>query len=613
MPNPFSNPNTNSNGAIRVTDAGTGGSKVEYSWYKCEIKKITVSTKWIVPYKDVPETVETVVFDKNVSTKEKTIFLITSSKGKDITIKVTREGGKCKTSGHKEYEMTHPSCEGEDKGTKTEYISYDTNKIITTNQYMTVPGEFHTNHCKVTPVKENRLIPNESTVKIKYFKIKEANVFKIDNDYAVFKYIDLPIPLVGDKEFVTKFSHATCKGKIEYQIVSYPDVSFELKVSFGSEIDKKNTKGDDSRYEIGHTQAEIKTNNIVNTVTKDVKALTKGAFVYHDPTKFRVLLPSINFSAYFDGGTNKGEGYNGEKYEVRLTPDEFLQAWSQFGKIKKLKGLERIIKMKYDKDKGGWGLLKYLFCIDNEDKKKFNKYKPYRINLNPPNVLLSGKWQYHTSKDLTKPGRFIDISLVFNPLICVSLTVDVLYLLLGLLPCVGPGLYVILKNLNTIFETVIGHGYEEKYTGCEPFDVNVDVYINFVITGSISGNVHWIINTTESINSNSTRTAVEGVLKCDLMAGVKASINIFYFVSAECELSASGSTGIKFLLEFENRILQEEGIEAFYKIIFLGLEFKLCAKVQVGLMKSISLGDSYEEQGFAFGIEKAELCSGKLW
>ena len=85
--------------------AEVGATGVELKEHQCGIKKITVSTKWVAPGREMPEDVCATVYDNTSGEEGRTLYLISSPKGKKVTIKTEREEGECQRESHRKYQM----------------------------------------------------------------------------------------------------------------------------------------------------------------------------------------------------------------------------------------------------------------------------------------------------------------------------------------------------------------------------------------------------------------------------------------------------------------------------------------------------------------------------
>lgn len=579
-----------------------GAVNVEVESYQCSIKKITASTKWKAPSAELPETVTATVFDSKNAKEGKTIYLVTSPKGEKVTIKTERDEGKCKKKNHKEYVTSWIDYEKEEENQEQ---SQDPSSYDKTETKFNVKGlmlaaakdaalsavlpYFLPYNLLRTPIKKEEVIKNESQQEIKCFEI--AGVA------AALKYWKLPLKL--DTPYTTIFKHATCKeGLFQYRIVSYPDISFKLEVSVGT-TEKEKKKNGRSHFERKTNQAKY----------LDERS---GTLISEAPgTDLKLEPPKITASTTYNGGDDeltvtldfdKDEefinlSFKHDPFEAEIG-SSFIQELS--GTIKKFKDCRDLINKFRNVEKNfkeiGIDLVK--------------NYKPYKFEFNSPNIFLSVEGQYQTSKDLTRIGKYYDICLACDPLMSISLTLDLLFLILSAFSFgTAAGVIVMLKNLDKVIEKLLGKKYKEKYKDTKPFEC--DIYFDLVVTGAIYGEADWIIDTTETGNPNSNTGAIEGVLSVDLKAGIKASIKFFYFISASGEISASGSSGIKLRIGFDNRIAQGEGLIVALETIFLGITIKYCLKGSVGLTKIFSIGAGFEGETKLLDKTRIEFLSGK--
>lgn len=579
-----------------------GAAEVDVKSYKCSIKRITASTKWKAPSAELPETVTALVFDSNNPKEEKTIYLVTSPEGKKVTIKTVRDEGECKKENHKEYITSWIDYEKEEGEQEQDQdpSSYDrTESKFNIKGLMAAAVKdaalsaalpyFLPYNLTRTPIKKEEVIKNESEQKIKCFEIAGVS--------AALKYWKLPLKL--DYPYTTLFKHVTCKeGAFQYRIVSYPDISFSLELSVGTTETAKKKNGR-SHFKRQTSQAKY--------LDDRAEALVKEG----PRTDLKLEPPKLTASTTYNGGDDELEvkldfdkdeefislSYKHDPYEVKIG-SEFIQELS--GTIKKFKDCRDLINTFRNVEKNfkeiGIDLVK--------------NYKPYKFEFNPPNIFLSVEGQYHTSRDLTRIGKYYDICFGCDPLMSISLTIDLLFLILSAVSAgTAAGIIVMLKNLDKVIEKLLGKKYKDKYKDTKPFEC--DIFFDLVVTGAINGEADWIIDTTEEGNPNSNTGAIEGVLKVDLKAGVKASIKFFYFVSASGEISASGSSGIKLRIGFNNRVAQGEGLIVQLETIFLGITIKYCVRGSVGLTKTFNLGGSIEGETKLLDKKKIEFLSVK--
>lgn len=582
--------------------AEVGATGVELKEHQCSIKKITVSTEWKAPIEDDSETVSATVYDSTTEGDEKTIYLISSPEGKTVTIKTEREEGECQRESHKKNQMSWTDYMKEDtEGEKKEKKDNQSD-----NSYSRKESKFNIDGLALatakdaalssllpvllpinlirTPIKLEQEIKNESEVKIKCFEI--GGVFE------ALKYWKFPVPL--EKKYITKFTHLSCKdGPIHYQIISYPDISFKLEFTIGTKEAKKKNNG--------HSHFERQTKSI-KYLPERFKALVEEA----PSVALTITPPSFTASTTYNGGKDELKvdidfDSDNELFHFKYKHDSFE---TEFGS-ELLQDIPKTLKKIGD-------LCKLLDKLCNVEKSLkdigislIKNYKPYKLKLNPPSVSLSVEGKYQTSRDLTIIGKFFDIICAFEPLVSISLTVDLLFLLISAaFPGAGTGVYVMLKNFDKVVGKLFGNTYKKKYKDTKPF--SADIFFDFVVTGAIYGKMHWIVDTTEERNANSNSGLIEGVLKVDLKAGAKASINVYYVLATDGEISSSASSGISFNLGLKNRILQGDGLAVLFETIFLGLKIKYCVKGKVCLFKIFSFGGSWAD-GEIVILEKTKI------
>ena len=605
------------NGIVEV-----GATGVDLKEHQCSIKKITVSTEWKAPTEEVSETVSATVYDSTTAGDEKTIYLISSPEGKEVTIKTEREEGECQRESHKKYQMSWTDYKKDDKEEEGKDDKETVKKEDKDNQsdisYSRIESKFNIDGLALaaakdaalssllpvllpfnlirTPIKIEREIKNESELKIKCFEIGGA--------FEALRYLWNLFPIPLEKEYTTHFSHVSCKeGLVHYNIVSYPDISFKIEFSMGTkEAEKKKN---------GRSHFERQTNSI-KYLPERFDALNKEAL----GVDITLCPPSFTLSSSYNNGDDELElkldfkkenefihfRYKHGSFEIEYG-SEYLQMI--FGEMKKIvdicKLLNRFYNIEKDFKKIGDSVVK--------------NYKPYKLKVDPTSVSISGEGKYQTSKDLTKIGKCLDICVSFCPLVGLSLTIDLFFLILSAASAgTGAGIYVtirnvvtMLKNLDKVIEKLMGKGYKKKYKDTKPFDA--DIYFDLVVSGAVNGSLDWVINTAEENNENSTSGSIETVFKVDLKAGAKASINAFYLLSASAEFSGSGSSGIKFKYGYKDRIAQGDGLIVFFDTVFLGIILKGCVKSKVGLFKTRFIGGSLDGEYKLFDKKKIDCFS----
>lgn len=579
-----------------------GATKTEVKDYQCSIKKITVSTKWKAPDEEVDEKVEALAYDHVKAKEGKTLYLVTSPEGKKVTIKTDRDEGGCKRNNHKEYVTSWIDYEKEEEKQEQNQdpTSYDRKESKLNVKGLVVAAAKDAALSRVlpfilpynllkTPIKIKKEFKNES--------IQEIKCFEIAGIMEALKYWKLPLNL--EYPYTTTFKHVTCKeGPFQYKIISYPDISFKLEASIGTTEQEKKKNG--------RSHFERQTNS-KKYLTERATALVEEA----PKTDLKFEAPSFTASTTYNGGN--------DELEVKLDFDkenDFLHFKfkhdpfeAEFGS-----GFIQDISGTIEKFKECRDLVNKFRKIEKNFKElgidMVKNYKPYKFEFNSPNISLSVNGQYQTSKDLTRIGKFYDICLACEPLMSISLTIDLLFLILSAASAgTAAGIIVMLKNLDKVIGKLLGKSYKEKYENTKPFEC--DIYFDLVVTGAINGDAHWIIDTTEKNNPNYNTGSIEGVLSVDLKAGVKASIKFFYFLSGSGEISASGSSGIKLKIGFENRIAQGEGLIVPVETIFMGITIKYCVKGSVGLTKIFNVGAGIEGETKLLDKKRIEIFSGK--
>ena len=562
-----------------------GAAQVDVKSYKCSITKITASTEWENP-DGKKETVTTSVFDKDAK-EGKTIYVITSPKGQKVTIKTDRDEGQCQRDNHKTYKM------------KADDYTIDETKDVTLASR--VPQNKLTAKISALklPVYSYALInnPQEKEETIKNSEDFTIKCYEIGGALEALKYWNLPIPTL--KNQATQFSLTSCKeGFLNYQIISYPDICFYLEVTIGTNEAKKKKNG--RSHFLRQTRFPEK------YLDDRAEALIKEA----PGVEMKLLPPSFVAGTKYNGGQDEIEvkldldtdneifhfNYKHDSLEADFG-SELLQEIPST--IKKIKELSRLIK-KFSKVEKNFKEL----GID-----MVKNYKPYKIKLNPPEIILSVDGKYQTSRDLTKIGRLYDICGTCEPLISISLTIDLLFLILSAVSGgTVTGIYVMLKELEKVIGKLLGQYWKKKYKATKPFEC--DIYFDLVITGAINGNVHWLIDTTET-KANSTKGSIEGVLKVDLKAGFKASVRFLYIVSASGEVSASASSGIKVKIGCVNRIAQGEGLTVSVDTSLLELKVSYCVQGSAGLFQTFSFNAGIKGEAVLWKEKKFDLFSGQ--
>lgn len=564
-----------------------GACKVNVESYKCSIKKITVSTKWKAPTAEIPEQVTTTVFDKQwAKWGGKSIYLISSPEGKDVTIKTERENGKCPRDNHRKYVMSKGISKDNTQVISQTPISpvglSSPNPVSQVTPIRNVKSQSTTNQSTTNPAQanQNSTYQNKGT-DIKAEEKLKINCFEISDVIEAIKYCLLPIPASKVKNSTTNFKYVSCnEGSFQYSIIPYPDITFKLELSIGTKETKKK-QGGFSHLERNATKLN-RTDDQLGELMGDAN------------TDLKFSPPKINALTTFNGKKDELE------VNIDFDTDEEIINCRYKHDAKELEVGSEGIQFLFISYNKFFDLVKFLAKVCNGEfiqgfigfdaKSLTQSYKPYKWKLSPPSISISFEGQYHTSKDLLKIGKLFDVCLACKPLIELSLTVDLLFLILSAVSAgTATGFYVMLKNLDKVIGKILGDDYKKAYKDTKPFEA--DVYFNLVLSGAINGSVHWLIDTTQEANSNSKLSSIEGIIKVDLEAGAKVSLDVF-IVAVEGEASASGSTGIKIKVNTEQNGQQEKGIPIIVEGYFLGIKIKYCIKGKVALMKTASAGGS---------------------
>ena len=557
-----------------------GAAEVDVKSYKCSIKEITVSTKWKAPDKEVDEEVSTKVYN-SASKTSKDIYIVTSPKGKKLTIKTDRDEGQCKRDEHKRYEMAWTEFKKDEEGNKKQVDKVTLSPFNRTDSKINIQGLalaaakdamlsaalpvlIPINLIK-TPLKTKEVVENETIQSVKYFEI--------DGAFEALKYWNLPIPI--EKNYVTKFSYTTCKeGPIQFQVFSYPDISFKLEFTLDSEQSDKTDKSlnpFNKKYDWCRPKFEISTTyNAKRCKLKLVIDLNKDAddYVYFKYVKDNAVV------------TELGSGI------IQYLPKFIYNAKNFFKVVKKICNHEFVNE---------------FLAVDTSKMKKGG------FELVPPSVKFELESKYNSSKDLAQIGKYYKLTLACDPLIGLKYKLDLLYLILNAVTGgAATGVYLLVKNIKPIIEDLLGDDLESP--------IAADIFLDLEITGKINASLQYIIDTikTNEGTNKLSMTPVEGVLDVDLKAGAKASITIFYIGTAAAEASMTASSGIAIQVGFENHIREKKGITVPVSLLFNGLKIKWTVKAYIGLKKTKITKDSYrgvDKEGEKKVWDKKEIFS----
>lgn len=553
-----------------------GACNVNLDSYQCSFKEITVSTDWSTPGGLTSGSAIANIIDNNTNAR-KTLYVVSSPAGKKITVRTVREPGKCTREAHRMYRR-----KWDEYMPDARFITYA--KVDGFSGGTAVNGN---NQC----VRREEGIPLSPFVRINNQQNKQSTIldqeqivikcFEIGGIFDTLNYFKLPIPTTPKQ--VSSVSYASCKQRgIGFDIITYPDVRFKIELTLGTKEAKKKTGG------WSHFKSEsIK----LDTAVEKIEPKIIEAF----GTKIAFYPPRVDAKFI----------YNGKQDELGFTLDfdtkkEIFsfhykhELVEKNGPIEKKKSIEKkfgteaiqSIPKALDKIKDLCDIISRIINMNFLDElKHFNPnnlraYCPFEFKVNPTSFCLSVEGQYQTSQNLMRIGKVYDICLDADPLISMSLKIDLLYIILNTISAgAATGFYNMFKNFDSVIGKILGNGYKKKYNNAKPF--SADVFFDLVITGSINGGLHLYIDTTEEKRKDSGSGSITGELKVDLKAGGNLSVNL-YIIQIEGEASASATTGIKIKLGIEDRVKQGDGAKALFEIIFSGFKVTYCLKGKAG-------------------------------
>lgn len=558
-----------------------GAAEVDVKSYKCSIKEVTVSTKWKAPDKEVDEEVSTKVYDSE-SKIQKDIYIVTSQKGKKVTIKTNRDAGECRRDEHKRYTMAWTEFKKDGEGNQKQVDKVQLSPFNMTTSKVNVQGlaiaatkdamlsaalpVLIPYNLLRTPLKVNEEIKNETIQTVKCFEIGGA--------FDALQYWNLPIPI--EKSYITKFSYATCKeGPFQFQVISYPDISFKLEFTLDSAQRDKNDKSlnpFNKKFDWCRPKFEISTTYNAKKCKLELKIdLNKDAddYVYFKYIENNTVV------------TELGSGI------IQQLPKFIYNAKNFFKVVKKICTHE---------------FIQEFLAFDASKFKKEPKWE-----LIPPSIKFEVTSKYNTSRDLAQIGKYYNLTLSCDPLIGLKYKLDLLYIILNAVTGgAATGVYLLVKNIKPIIEELLGDDLDSP--------VSADVFIDLEISGKINASLQYIIDTIKS-NAGSNKlslTPVEGVIDVDLKAGAKASITFFFIATAAAEASMTASSGITLQVGFENHLKEKKGIVVPVTMLFNGLKIKWCVKASAGLKKTKITKESYvgvEKEGEKKVWDKKEIFS----
>lgn len=571
--------------------AELGASKIQLESYKCSIRKVTVTTKWKAPDQEVDQDVEAVVYD-NVSKEGKNIYIVASPKGKSVTIKTNRQEGKCKRDDHKRFLISWVEYKKDEKGKEQEIKKYQLTPYCRTESTVNIEG-VAINMALAGPVLPFIIpdkylpVPMRNDERIENERIQKIKSAEIGGFLPALKLLFLP--LNTDRKTVTTIKHATCQeGAFQYTITAYPDISHKLEFKF--EMKDPNKK------------------KLENPFKKDwYKPTLEFTTTYNGKADQIKLKIDLNKNVEED----KDKGIKADKHEYvyfKYTKDHEVVA--EFGSeiIQQLPSLIENVKDLFNTIKRicSHEFINDLLKFDTSKLKA--DFKPWKWELVPPSVAIGVESKYRTSKDFTEIGKYYNISIACDPLIGITFTLDLLYLILNVVTSgAATGVYLLIKNLKEVLDDIFGEDIKNS-------PVSADIYLDLAITGKINSSLQFIIDTIKKDDDvkKLSFTPVEGVLEVELKAGASLSVNVFFIATAAVDVSASASSGITVTVGLEYRRKTGEGMVVPVTLYFNGIVVKYTVKASAGLKKTKLTKKTYlgvEKDGQKKLLDKMELCS----
>jgi outer membrane protein OmpA-like peptidoglycan-associated protein len=216
------------------------------------------------------------------------------------------------------------------------------------------------------------------------------------------------------------------------------------------------------------------------------------------------------------------------------------------------------------------------------------KNLPMTFAVKPPNINLTGEWKLERAKvkekAIPKIGTKIDIALKAEPLIGLEMTVDLLCTAVGVVAgavsggTAAPGAVRLYKLIKDKINTGVDIGNDD-------FGVkaSADVYIDLVISSTISTNLSFAFNTESDNSDTASKLELTNKLKVELKAGlwIKAELTIIIVkVEGYFEMSGKGSASVTFGLALK---YDKDGLYFRPQLGFDGLNAEYVIKGKVGL------------------------------
>ncbi|RED25011.1 OmpA family protein [Flavobacterium cutihirudinis] len=215
-----------------------------------------------------------------------------------------------------------------------------------------------------------------------------------------------------------------------------------------------------------------------------------------------------------------------------------------------------------------------------------SKSIPASFIVKPPNLSFTGDWFLSHPKDnKTIIGTDVTIGLHAKPLIGLEVTID----LLGAIAFVGGEIFGLGPGVLKLYNAIQGQLKKGIKAGDEKngLSVNVDIYMDLIITSTITINTDIQFNTAGKAKDAKLLLESETKLKIELKVGVKikgeAAIVIIK-IKAYFEASASAEASATYAHTFN---YDEKGLYYRPKLGFDGMDAKYVVKISASLAMKI--------------------------
>lgn len=230
--------------------------------------------------------------------------------------------------------------------------------------------------------------------------------------------------------------------------------------------------------------------------------------------------------------------------------------------------------------------------ITSKTKGTFRKISPKGIPVSfvvkPPNLKLSGNWSLESPQlNDSIVGTNVALELKADPLIGLEITID----LLGAVVFAGaaiigasPGVTELYQEIQSQLKSGINVGNDDI-----GFKSNVDIYMDLVLTGTISVDSDFDFNTAGRLSDSKLKIEGSSKLKVELKGGVKIKGELLLIVvkaKAYFEASASADASVTF-----GHTVNYDNVKGLYYrpvLGFDGLNAKYTVSVSIGLAMKIA-------------------------